>query len=371
MNRVNEVDQPGLGNMSRGTFTSGLGNMSRGTACKWTIAALLLACEGGRPAEPAAPVAVAPAATSEAPVAEASAPASAHPLLAWLDPDATTVVYTRAAPELDLVALAELFAVPPQAGHMLRDLRSLEDGLKALIGENGPAPSTWLRPEGLAYLPPLAHGPYLVRGLSKPRAEVEAVLRAAGLARATIEGMAVYAPLPPTEAEDTPGEALPEHLAPATAFPWRIVFLADDVIGCLSLKEIGGGLGPLTAGRDLPASEIELKLTSEFSEDPEMVLDLFATGPMLSLDISDDVGALRLGVRRWSRTGLDGELIFQPIGDAEVAAKELEARSPALTTEVVRELYRRVAFTPEPPVVRGRLQLTADDLRLLRLPEDR
>ncbi len=340
-------------------------------------AALGLGCEASRPAEPAATPTAAPEAAAPAPasettaVAPVSAPASAHPLLAWLDPDATTVVYTRAAPELDLVGLAELFAVPPQAAHMLRDLRSFEDGLTALIGESGPKPSTWLRPEGLAYLPPMAHGPYLVRGLSKPRAEVEGWLRAAGLAHATIEGMTVYAPVPPIEGSggETPAEAMPEHLAPATAFPWRIVFLADDVIGCLSLKEIGGGMGPLTAGRDLPASEIELKLTTEFSEDPEMQLDLFATGPMLSLDISDDVGALRLGVRRWSRTGLDGELIFQPIGDAEAAAKELEARSPPLATEVLRELYGRVAFTAEPPVVRGRLQLTAEDLRSLRLPE--
>lgn len=333
-------------------------------------AALGLACEASGPAEPSGAVA-APAPTPVAAPVPASVPASGHPLLAWLDPDATTVVYTRASPELDLVGLAELFAVPPQAAHMLRDLRSLEDGLTTLIGAAGPKPSTWLRPEGLAYLPPLAYGPYLVRGLSKPRAEVEAWLRAAGLAHTTIEGMTVYAPLPPSEVGETPAEALPEHLAPATAFPWRIVFLADDVIGCISLKEIGGGLGPLTAGRDLPESEIERKLTEEFSEDPEMQLDLFATGPMLSLDISDDVGALRLGVRRWDRTGLDGELIFQPIGDAEAAAKELEARSPPLTTEVVRELYRRVAFTAEPPVVRGRLQLTGDDLRLLRVPEDR
>ena len=78
-----------------------------------------------------------------------------------------------------------------------------------------------------------------------------------------------------------------------------------------------------------------------------------------------------LGVRRWSRTGLDGELIIHPIGDAEAAAKQLEARSPALATDALRELYRRVAFTPEPPVVRGRLQLTAEDLRLLRSSEDR
>ncbi len=339
---------------------------------RWALglgAALGLACEADRPAEPA--VAAAPASDAAPVIAvpeAAPAPASPHPLLAWLDPDSTTAVYVRITPELDLFALAELFAVPPRAAHMLRDLQNFEAGLTALIGDSGPKPATWLRPEALAYLPSLAHRAYLVRGLARPRAEVEAWLRAAGLAHATIEGMAVYAPLPPT---DPDAEAMPDHLAAAAAFPWRIVFLDDDVIGCLSLKEVGGGMGPLTAGRDLPASEIELQLTREFTEDPEMQLDMFATGPMLSLDISDDIAALRLGVRRWSRTGLDGELVMQPIGDADEAAKQLEARKPVVGTDTLRELYKRVAFTAEPPVVRGRLQLTAEDLRLLRLPEDR
>jgi hypothetical protein len=153
------------------------------------------------------------------------------------------------------------------------------------------------------------------------------------------------------------------------AFPWRIVFLEDDVIGCLSLKEIGGGLGPLTAARDLPASELEVNLSRGFAEDPEMLLDMVASGPMLSLDISDDVGAIRLGMRRYERTGLDGELILQPLGDVDAAVKQLEGRRPALETDVVRELYDRIAFTPEAPVVRGRLQLAEADLRLLRIGE--
>jgi len=351
--------------MSAGTGARGVSARAHRRGWLALAAAINLACEAGRPAEPAA----AKAADAAAPVAAEPTPAPtvAHPLLAWLDPDALSAVYTRADPTLDLAALAALFAVPPRAARMLRDLRAFDDGLATLLAGVGPAPSTWLRPESLAYLPPIAQGPYLVRGLTRPRAEVEAWLKAAGLAHETIEGMAVYAPLPPSDSGPNPVDALPDHLAPAAAFPWRIVFLADDVIGCLSLREIGGGLGPLTAARDLPSSQIELNLTREFTDDPDMQLDLFASGPMMSLDISDDVGALRLGVRRWSRTGLDGELILQPVGDAEAAAKELEARSPALETDVVRELYQRVAFTPEPPVVRGRLQLTEADLRLLRV----
>jgi hypothetical protein len=325
------------------------------------LALLCAACEAPpAPAEPAAP---APAPEAVAPAAVA--PVVARPLLEFLDPDAGTAVYTRIDRAVDLAALGELFAIPPRAGHLLRDVQAFDAGLAALMEGIGPAPSTWLRAEALAFLPPIARAPYQVRGLSRPRAEVEAALQAAGLYREIVEGMASYTPIPGGDAPPGPPEALPTHHAPAAAFPWRIVFLEDDVIGCVSLKEIGGGLGPLTAARDLPASELEVQLTRGFTEDPEMLLDMVASGPMLSLDISDDVGALRLGMRRWDRTGLDGELILQPLGDPEAATKQLEARKPAQTTDVVRELYERIAFTPEPPVVRGRLQLTEADLRLL------
>ncbi len=320
----------------------------------------IMACEPATPPPPAVEPATVVAGETAAP-----APVVTHALIPWLDPDASSAVYTRIDPRVDLEALARLFAIPPRAAHMFRDLQAFDDGLAALMEGVGPAPSTWLRAEALAYLPPIARGPYLVRGLSHPRAEVEAWLIAGGLTREVQEGMVTYSPLPGEP--DAPGapEALPVHHAPAAAFPWRIVFLEDDVIGCYSLREIGGGLGPLTAARDLPVSELETRLTQEFAEDPEMLLDLVASGPTLSLDISDDVGAVRLGMRRWERSGLDGELILQPLGDIDGATKELEARKPKIETDAVRELYDRIAFTPEPPVVRGRLQMTEADLRLL------
>lgn len=320
----------------------------------------LLACDSPAPAtEPAAP---APAPAAAPAIVE---PAVVHPILPWLDPDASSGFYSKLEPEHDLEALARLFSVPPRAGHMLRDLEAFDSGLRALLDGVGPAPATFLRAEALVFLPPLARGPYLVRGLSRPRAEVEAALQAGGLSHEVIEGMTTYTPLPASEPEPGPADALPRHHAPAAAFPWRIVFLEDDVIGCFSLKEMGNGLGPLTAARDLPASELETQLTKEFAEDPEMLFDLVAGGPMLSLDLTDDVGAIRLGIRRWERTGIDGELILQPLGDIDAAVKQLEARRPKLDTDAVRELYDRIAFTPEPPVVRGRLQLAEADLRLL------
>jgi hypothetical protein len=335
-----------------------------GRCAAWALAlTTCLACEA-TPA-PALPSAEAPA--QAAPVEPAAAAAVVHPLMPWLDPDSSSAVYSRIDPAIDLEAVGRLFAVPPRAGHMLRDIMAFRAGLEALMEGVGPAPGTWLRDEALAFLPPLAHGPYMVFGLQRPRAEVEALLRAGGLHAELREGMTTFSPLPGGEAPPGPAEALPAHHAPMAAFPWRIVFLEDDVLGCVSLREIGGGLGPLTAARDLPASELEVNLSRSFDGDAEMLFDMVASGPMLSLDISDDVGAIRLGVRRWERTGIDGELILQPLGEPDAAVKQLEARKPALETDVVRELYERVAFTPEPPVVRGRLQLTETDLRLLRV----
>ncbi len=358
--------------MSSGTGVAGGLDMSSGTGVArragWLLALWsAVGCEAApAPSQgPAAAAAAVPVATP----AEPEAPAERHELLPWLDPDAGSAVYSRIEAGVDLEALGRLFAVPPRAGHLLRDIQGVRAGLAALMDGVAPAPSAWLREEALAYLPPIARGPYVVLGLQQARAEVEGYLRAAGLTAEVIEGMTTYSPVPGGDVAAGPAEALPLHHAPATAFPWRLVFLADDVIGCVSLREIGGGLGPLTAARDLPASELEVQLSRGFAEDPEMLLDMVVSGPMLSLDISDDVGAVRLGVRRWDRSGVDGELILQPLGEPDAAAKQLEERRPALETDAVRELYERIAFTPEPPVVRGRLQLAAADLRLLRASE--
>ena len=351
------------GRLVAGAWPGGQGHLARRTGLGLLAAlAATLACEATPVIDRGEP---APASAPAEPTPAPAEPAQVHPILPWLDPDASSALYSKLDPGLDLEALARLFAVPPRAGHMLRDLQAFDGGLAALMEGVGPAPATWLRREALAFLPPLARGPYLVRGLARPRAEVEAALTAGGLVREVLEGLTTYSPLPAGDAPPGPADALPVHHAPAAAFPWRIVFLEDDVIGCYSLKEMGNGLGPLTAARDLPASELETQLTREFAEDPEMLFDLVAGGPMLSLDITEDVGAIRLGIRRWERTGIDGELILQPLGEPDAAVKQLEARKPALETDAVRELYERIAFTPEPPVVRGRLQLTEADVRLL------
>jgi len=329
------------------------------------LLALVIACGG--PAPEVAPVKE----KKPDPFAE-EAPKTTHPLLAWIDPDATAALYSRVDPGLDLEAIAGLFAVPARAGHMLRDLRAFDDGLAALMTGAGPAPAEWLSKEALVLMTPSGTGSYLVRGLTRPRAEVEAWLIAGGLQRSVVEGMAVFTPLPgPGEDEpDKPQEVgAAAGAMTAAAFPWKVVFLDDTTLGGFSLRELGTGLGPLTAARDLPASDLEVQWTRVFREDPELMLELWAGGPMLSLDMSDDVGRTHLVLRRWQVSGLDATVELIPAGDEEApsrAAAELEGRDPSFESDAVRELYSRAAFTAEAPVVRGRLQLTDQDLAPLR-----
>ncbi|MFY0531198.1 hypothetical protein [Nannocystis pusilla] len=100
---------------------------------------------------------------------------------------------------------------------------------------------------------------------------------------------------------------------------------------------------------------------------------------MLHFDLSDDVGVAKLSLRRLvegdaarslprhDAAGIDGEVILQPLGDVAEAAAALEARVPAgAATDVLRDLYKAVAYTQDGPIVRGRLQLAADDLTSLR-----
>ena len=145
-------------------------------------------------------------------------------------------------PGVDLEAVAALFAVPPRAGHMLRDLRAFDDGLAALMTGTGPAPAEWLSKEALVLMTPSGAGSYLVRGITRPRAEVEGWLLACGLQRETVEGMAVFAPLPGGgEGEpDKPQEVgAAAGAMVAAAFPWKVVFLDDSTLGGFSLHELG------------------------------------------------------------------------------------------------------------------------------------
>lgn len=347
----------------------------------WALAlGLLVACGRTEPERPGPAPAPAnePAPAISAAAAEPPAPATSDErrVLAWLDPDSPAVAYMRLPADLEPEALGELFALPPRALALLRAPLSLESGLAALIGPAAPPPEQWLARDLVVMQPVLARGPYLVRRLLVPRADVEAWLRGGGMEVETVEGLAVWTP-GPTAPEAPVGSA--PGLAPDLVFPWRLVFLADDLLGAFSLTEMGNGLSPLTAARDLPPSELTRTIGEVVAADPALLLELYVQGAMLHFDLSDDVGVAKLSLRRLvegdaarslprhDAAGIDGEVILQPLGDVAEAAAALEARVPAgAATDVLRDLYKAVAYTQDGPIVRGRLQLAADELTPLR-----
>ena len=58
-------------------------------------------------------------------------------------------------------------------------------------------------------------------------------------------------------------------LMPEGPLPFRVAFLTDDVVAFIPAREIGSGLGPLTAGRDLPPGGTERELTRVLEEEPD------------------------------------------------------------------------------------------------------
>lgn len=333
--------------------------MATARVIAWTLAmSLALGCgdagppTGSSPApSPAAPSPGGSAAPATPPPPTAAFDAAAPPapqtpvdrLLAWLDPDAIGATLVRADLSLDAESLTTIFAVPTMAGRMLRELEMADEGLAILLGEQVKA---WLAPDALAMLPPIGRGSTIVRLLKAPRAEVEAALAGGEMEPGESEGYAVW--------------------SPRGAFPWRLIFLDDATIALVPVAEIGGGLGPLTAARDLPASALEKEMSKALAGDPDLALELVAQGPFVHLDLAEDVGVVRLSLRRWQGAGLDGTILLQPLGDPLTEAAALEGRRLDLETDRIRELADRVAFTAEPPMILGRAQLPAEDVVALR-----
>ena len=265
-------------------------------------------------------------------------------LLRWLDPEAVGATWIGGAHDLDAEALTTLYAIPPRAARMLRDAEFVDEGLAIIFGAEGV--TKMLRPEVLAMQPAVARGTYVLRLLRAPRAEVEAALTDYEMEKSTIEGYALW--------------------EPSGAFPWRILVLDGETIAVIPKLEMGSGIGPLTAARDLPPSALEGELQKAIAGDPDLILDLFAEGPFLHMDLSADVAVVRLSLRRWRGSGIDSTVLLQPLEDPAKAALELEDRDGAGETDAMRGLIDRIAFSAEPPVVIGRLQILAEDRGPLR-----
>lgn len=268
-----------------------------------------------------------------------------HALLAWLDPDAVALVYVKRNIDVDPEAFATAFAVPPKLARMLRDVPAVHAGLEAIKDANDPDPDTWFGPEALASASVVSSGTYVLLTLAKPRADVEAFLERASMRADEIEGFTVYMPQGP--------------------FPWKVAFLDERVVAFVPVKEIGSGLSPLTAGRDLPASRAEEELAQVLERDPTTVLEAVAAGPLLHLDLGQDLMQYAVRARPFQARGLEVEVQLAPMEDATRAAASLRDRDLSLETDALAALAKKVAFSVEGPIVVGRLQANPDDARTL------
>lgn len=287
-------------------------------------------------------------ASAPAPVvepAERIAPplASGARLLQWLDPDAVGATLVGARMELDVDAIATLFGLPIQGARMLREIEMAEEGLQVIFGADL---ERVFAPEVLAMLPPIGRGSTILRALRAPRAEIEAALRDHEMEESFTEGFSVW--------------------APTGAFPWKVVLLGEDALALALVPRAEiGEIGPLTAARDLPPSTLRREL-EQIAGAPDLMLEMVAQGPFLHTELSDDVGVVRLSVRRWQGRGIDGGVMLQALGDPGEGAAELRTRELVGESDRLRELARRVVFSAEPPMIVGRVQLSAEDAAALR-----
>lgn len=280
---------------------------------------------------------------------EAEPKTDAERLMAWLDPQAVTVVWAQLPEQLDAEALSVVFALPPKVERVLADVTDVEEALDAILPPEAERPSEWLGRAALGMTPKVATGAYVVRPLTKPAQEVQALLASADLRETQAEGFTVMVP-------------------DGGPFPWKIAFLTEHVVGFIPAKEIGSGLDPLTAGRDFPPSEVEQELTKNLAEAPDTILELYAAGPLLHLDLGQDVNQMIMQIRPMQSPakGWDAQLQLLPADDATRAASTLESREAPLENDQIQALVERVAFVVDGPAVAGRLQLTENDLDLLQ-----
>lgn len=270
----------------------------------------------------------------------APTPTGIDALTAWLDPAASAASFSRGDRGLDPAVVATIYALPPRASELLEIEGRIDEGLAASLGAD--ASAGLLRPESLLFRPSVSVGIYALRPLAVARADFEAALERAGMVGREIEGFRVY--------------------APHGAFPWKIVILDEGVVGFIPVAEVGSGLPPLTAGRDLPASELELEITKFLREDPGVFLTLHAAGPMLHYDTDARIAMVQFALRADERA-IVGQVVLQPLGDVDETANQLEARRHPEENQQVQHLIASVAFVREAEVVVGKLEIGPEQLK--------
>ncbi|MCB9716083.1 MAG: hypothetical protein H6712_19605 [Myxococcales bacterium] len=313
---------------------------------------LALACKGDDPqAEPRTPVESPPAPTPAASPETAAAPAPKDDgvrsrLLAWLDPDAVSVAWVSVPQTLRGDVVSVVYGLPPRAEDLLQAVTDLERALESVRPSEAPATSTWLGSTALVSTGRLARRPTVIRPLLEPLDEVRKHLQALELRRAEDEVFEIW--------------------EPQRVFPYRVILLEGDVAAFVPASEPGSGLTPLAAARDMPPSDVQEQLDALLGQPGAPAIALFASGPMLHLDLDQDVLAVRFELLRGSDGSLDGQIALQLEGDAAAAVAALEGRKAPEQNDRVRELVDRAAYLADGEVVQGRLQLPPADAALLR-----
>lgn len=268
-------------------------------------------------------------------------------LLAWLDPEAVSVAYLGMPVRLRGDAVAVVYGLPPRAEELLRAVTDIDAALEAVRPPDAPTADTWLSAETLVTTARMSRRPLVMRALLVPREQAIERLEALGLERKEVDAFEIW--------------------EPRRVFPYRVVLLAGDVAGFIPTSEPGTGLPPLIAARDLPASEVETQLAELLATPDAPAVALFAAGPMLHLDLDQDVLSVRFEVRRSPDGGLDGQVVLHIDGDPSAAAATLEGRKAPEQSDGIQQLVERAAYLADGPVVAGRLQLSRADAAQLEV----
>jgi len=267
--------------------------------------------------------------------------------MAWLDPDAISVAYSRMPERLRADAVAVVYGLPPRAEELLRAIADVDEALEAVRPTDAPKTETWLAGEALVTAGRLSKRPLVLRPLLVPKAEAVARLEALGLERHEVDAFEIW--------------------EPRRVLPYRVVLLDGDVAGFISASEPGTGLPPLVSARDMPPSEVETQLETLLAAPDGLSLALFVAGPMIHLDLDQDVMSARFELRRASDGSLDGQVALQVDGEPGPAVAALEGRKAPEQSDAIQRLVERAAYLADGPIVAGRLQLSAADAALLEV----
>jgi hypothetical protein len=269
-------------------------------------------------------------------------------LMAWLDPDAIAVGYSRVTEHLRGDAVAVVYALPPRAEDLLQAITDVDEALEAIRPTDAPKADTWLGHEALVTAGRMSRRPMVLRPLLVPKAEAAARLQALGLEPQEVDAFEVW--------------------MPRRVLPYRVVLLDGDVIGFIPASEPGTGVAPLAAARDMPPSEVETQLEALLAGAEAPAVALFVAGPMLHLDLDEDVLTVRFELRKAAAGGFDGAIALQlPGEDSKPAVAALEGRKAPEQSDAIQQLVERAAFAANGPIVEGRLQLSATDAALLEV----